>query len=156
MTDASFIRVMTSEDCAEVAEIEAASFSDPWTREGFEVALGRTDIIAFVYAPSRRVLAYFILQLDGPDIHVMNLAVHPDHRRRGVGLECLKFAERFARRRGSLRIDLEVQESNLGAQLLYRKGGFRATRILRNYYPMTHEDGYRMVKTLSAPVRAGR
>ncbi len=142
---------MVSEDCVAVAEIEATSFSDPWTQEGFEVALGRSDIIAYVYAPGRKVLAYFILQLEGPEVHIMNLAVDHDHRRKGIALECLRYAERFARRRASLRIDLEVQESNLAAQLLYRKAGYRATRILRNYYPTTHEDGYRMVRALVEP-----
>ncbi len=148
------IREMVSEDCAAVAEIEAASFSDPWTREGFEVALGRSDIVAYVYTQAKKLLAYVILQLDGPEVHIMNLAVHPDARRRGIAVECLRFAERFARRRGSVRIDLEVQESNLPAQLLYRKAGYRATRILRNYYPTTHEDGYRMVRALRDPVRS--
>jgi len=156
MGEAMPIREMLSADCESVAEIEAASFSDPWTREGFEVALGRSDIIAYVYSPGKRVLAYFILQLDGPEVHIMNLAVHPDFRRRGIAVECLRFAERIARRRGSIRIDLEVQESNLPAQLLYRKAGYRATRILRNYYPTTHEDGYRMVRTLVEPARVGR
>jgi [ribosomal protein S18]-alanine N-acetyltransferase len=153
MAEATAIREMVNEDCASVAEIEAASFSDPWTREGFEVALGRSDIAAFVYAPGKKVLAYVILQLDGPEVHIMNLAVHPDFRRRGMAMECLRYAERFSRKRGSLRIDLEVQESNLPAQLLYRKAGYRATRILRNYYPTTHEDGYRMVRALLEPVK---
>ncbi len=155
MADTTAIREMTSEDCAAVAEIEAASFSDPWTKEGFEVALGRSDIAAYVYSPGKKVLAYVILQLDGPEVHIMNIAVHPDYRRRGIASECLRFIERMARRRGSLRIDLEVQESNLAAQLLYRKSGYRATRILRDYYPSTHEDGYRMVRALVEPARAG-
>ncbi len=150
------IREMVSADCEAVAEIEAASFSDPWTREGFEVALGRSDIVAYVYTHGKKILAYFILQLDGPEVHIMNLAVHPTYRRRGIAVECLRYAERVARRRGSVRLDLEVQESNLPAQLLYRKAGYRATRILRNYYPSTHEDGYRMVRALVEPVRAGR
>ena len=156
MPEAMPIREMTSADCAAVAEIEAASFSDPWTREGFEVALGRSDILAYVYSPGKRILGYIILHLEGPEVHVMNLAVVQDCRRRGIAMECLRFAEKLSRKRGSLRIDLEVQESNLPAQLLYRKAGYRATRILRNYYLSTHEDGYRMVKTLVEPARALR
>ena len=156
MGDAMPIREMVSEDCAAVAEIEAASFSDPWTREGFEVVLGRSDIVAFVCCEGEKIIAYLILQLDAPDAHVMNLAVHPDFRRRGIALDCLRFAERFARRRGIVRMELEVQESNLPAQLLYRHAGYRATRILRKYYPTTHEDGYRMVRALREPVRSSR
>ena len=156
MGETTAIREMSIEDCGAVAEIEAASFSDPWTKEGFEVAMGRSDIAAFVYCPGKKILSYIILQLDGPEVHIMNIAVHPDYRRHGVALECLRFSERFARRRGSLRIDLEVQESNLPAQLLYRKAGYRATRILRNYYPTTHEDGYRMVRALLEPARTSK
>ena len=154
MADGISIREMVSSDCEAVAAIEAASFSDPWSREGFEVALGRDDIIAYVCVSADRILAYFFLQLEGPEVRIMNLAVHPDHRRRGIATECLLHADGLARRRGSLRIELEVQESNLPAQLLYRKAGYRATRILRNYYPTTHEDGYRMVRPIVEPARA--
>ena len=48
-------------------------------------------------------------------------------------------------------IYLEVEEGNLPAQLLYRKMGFRAVKILRNYYPLVHEDGYKMVRQIPFP-----
>ncbi len=145
---------MHQADCKSVTEIEAASFRDPWTQEDFEVALKRNDILAYVYTSPQQVLAYMIFQVDGSSLHIMNLAVHPKQRRQGIALECLRFAERLARREGSRRIDLEVQESNLAAQLLYRKAGYRATRILHNYYPDTEEDGYHMVRILVEPASA--
>ena len=47
-------------------------------------------------------------------------------------------------------ISLEVEESNLPAQLLYRKMGYRATKVLRNFYRALGEDGYKMVRKVSA------
>ena len=84
----------------------------------------------------------------------MNLAVHPGARRRGIASECLQFAERLARKRGSLRIVLEVRETNLAAQLLYRKAGYRVTLILRNYYSAAREDAYHMERALEEPAGA--
>jgi ribosomal-protein-alanine N-acetyltransferase len=153
MGDTILIRKMSPVDLPAVVEIEEACFASPWSREGFLAALERPDIAAYVYCPGRRLLAYFLLEFDGSEARVMNLAVHPDHRRHGIATECLRYAERAARRRNVLRIVLEVEESNLAAQLLYRKSGYRATRILRNYYPETSEDGYRMVRALSEPAR---
>lgn len=147
----SAIREMVLSDCAEVAKIESSSFSDPWPLESFAAILGQTDTVAFVYAPEDQVLAYLILKLGAPEAHILNIAVHPGHRRRGIGLECLRHVERCLRRKGVNQVVLEVQESNLGAQLLYRKAGYRATRILRNHYPAIQEDGYRMVRVLEEP-----
>lgn len=148
------IRQMIRKDLPQVLAIEEASFRSPWSREGFLAALGRTDILTYVYAPQEGVLGYIMIELVGPEAHIINLAVHPDHRRHAVATECLRYADHVARRRGAGRIVLEVEESNLPAQLLYRKAGYRATRILRNYYPDTQEDGYRMVRALRGLARS--
>jgi len=135
-------------DLPGVLEIEQASFSNPWSREAFLASLDRGDVAAYVYAPGRRVLAYLVMNFDGMEAHIMNLAVHPEYRRRGMAQECLRFAERIARRREVSRIALEVEESNLAAQLCYKKAGYRGVRVLRNFYAETDEDGYRMVRRL--------
>lgn len=154
MSEQFTIRAMTARDLPEVVAIEEASFSGPWSAQGFAAAIERSNVAAYVYVENRRVLGYFMLNFNGPEAHIMNLAVHTDHRRRSIASRCLEFANRVARRRDALRITLEVEESNLPAQLLYRKAGYRATRILRNYYSATNEDGYRMVRALAEPARA--
>lgn len=55
---------------------------------------------------------------------------------------------------GEGEIYLEVEESNLAAQLLYRKLGYRAVEILRNFYASLHEDGYKMVRKVTLPAAA--
>ena len=154
MGDTILIRKMDPPDLPAVLAIEEACFQSPWGRDGFLAALERSDIAAYVYCPAGRVLAYFLVEFEGSEARLINLAVHRDQRRRGTATECLRHAERLARRRKAQRISLEVEESNLPAQLLYRKAGYRATRILRNFYPDTNEDGYRMVRALSEPARA--
>ena len=148
------IRQMVPGDLPGVLEIEEASFTGPWTAAGFLVVMERKNVASYVYTRGKKVLAYFFFNFYESDTHIMNLAVRPGYRRQGIALECLRFAERLARHRRALRITLEVEESNLPAQLLYRKAGYRATRILRNYYSASNEDGYRMVRLLSETAAA--
>jgi len=143
-------------DLPAVMEIEQASFSNPWTRRGFLAALDQANVAAYVCALGRQVIAYFVLSFEGREAHIMNLAVHPDYRRHGIATDCLHFIDRVAQRWDSAQITLEVEESNLAAQLCYKKAGYRGTRVLRNYYPDTQEDGYRMVRKLPDPARATR
>ncbi len=150
------LRSMTAADLGGVLAIEQASFPQPWSRSDFESAVRRKETVAKVCTSNGKVLGYFVLEMKIGEAHLTNLAVHPDHRRRGVASHCLEGAVDAARDRGAARVSLEVEESNLPAHLLYRKTGFRAIAVLRNHYPEKGEDGYRMERKLGAPAPAGR
>ena len=172
-------RIMLQSDLPAVLAVEKRSFRQPWDREQFLGAVGgKSGARAFVLESSGRPIAYYVLEFEGRNIHLLNLAVHPQHRRRGHGSRILAEIERrcleaiesgaAAARRGTLpdpgrdedeastplaEIYLEVQETNLPAQLLYKKMGYRATKVLRNHYRALGEDGYRMVrKVYAAPL----
>jgi ribosomal-protein-alanine N-acetyltransferase len=66
--------------------------------------------------------------------HILNVAVHPDFRRRGVGAALIGEAVAEARSRDAQLMLLEVRRSNLEARRLYRKFGFEERRLRRNYY----------------------
>lgn len=66
--------------------------------------------------------------------HLVSVAVHPDHRGRGIGRELMMFAEGRARAWDRARIRLEVRKANTAARRLYEKLDYRASRVLRNYY----------------------
>lgn len=66
--------------------------------------------------------------------HLVSVAVHPDHRRRGIGREMMAFAEGRARAWDRSRIRLEVRKANAVARRLYEKLDYRANRVLRDYY----------------------
>jgi ribosomal-protein-alanine N-acetyltransferase len=119
---------------------------------------------------ARRLVGYLVLELQERNAHLLNLAVHPDDRRQGHASRILSEVDRLclealeapedegaageageAGEAGLLgEISLEVEESNLPAQLLYKKMGYRATRVLRNHYPALEEDAYKMVRKLYA------
>jgi ribosomal protein S18 acetylase RimI-like enzyme len=66
-----------------------------------------------------------------PLLNIHDLAVLPEHRRKGVGRALLQAAERYARRQGCCRVTLEVLESNSGARDLYRRFGFDDSTVSR-------------------------
>jgi len=75
-------------------------------------------------------------------LHVLNFAVHPQHRRSGVGAAMItKLRSKLSPERRR-RLLLEVRETNLAAQLFSRQMKFRAISVLRDFYDDTPEDAY--------------
>jgi [ribosomal protein S18]-alanine N-acetyltransferase len=85
-----------------------------------------------------------IYELHKTRLHLLNLAVSKDYRRRGVGAQMLaKLTAKLSTQRRT-RILLEVRETNLPAQVFFRTQGFRAVSVLRDFYDDTTEDAYLM------------
>jgi ribosomal-protein-alanine N-acetyltransferase len=75
---------------------------------------------------------------------VLNFAVHPAARRTGIGgLMVDKLVYKLTSHRRQ-KITLAVRERNLAAQMFFRAHGFKATKMLRNYYEDSGEDAYQM------------
>jgi ribosomal-protein-alanine N-acetyltransferase len=91
-----------------------------------------------------QVVGFMIYELNRNVLHVLNFAVRSDFRRRGLGTQMLdKLVGKLSQQRRT-RIDLEVRESNLAAQLFFRRSGFRAITVLRDFYEDTTESAYVM------------
>jgi ribosomal-protein-alanine N-acetyltransferase len=91
-----------------------------------------------------RVVGFMVYELHKTRIHVLNFAVAPGYRRRGVGSQMLaKLTGKLSSQRRT-RIVLEVRETNLSAQLFFRENGFRAVSVLKEYYADSPEDAYMM------------
>jgi ribosomal-protein-alanine N-acetyltransferase len=85
-----------------------------------------------------------IYELHKSQLHVLNFAVRPDVRRRGVGTQMInKLIGKLSQQRRN-RVVLEIRETNLAAQLFFRQASFRAVSVLRDYYDDTTEDAYVM------------
>ncbi len=129
---------------AGVAELERLCFSSPWSEQALELYL--TDGVAFVAVDAGgQVLGYGGMLPSGDEGEILNLAVHPDARRQGLGGALLDALLAEAKRRGLSLIALEVRVSNLGAIALYRSRGFAVAGVRRRFYTAPAEDAYTMV-----------
>ena len=140
------VRALHHVDLQEVLRIEQECFPSAWTSTEFQRFLAMDGVRAFVVAYRRLTCGFCVIELESQRLRVLNLAVDPVFRRRGVALFLLGKIEALAKAQGRSRIELEVRETNLAAQLLYRKAGYRAVEILREHYG--NEDGYLMRREL--------
>jgi [ribosomal protein S18]-alanine N-acetyltransferase len=83
------------------------------------------------------------------ELHLLELASHPEHRRRGFARHLLCALLAYAREQHKRLILLEVRHSNLGAVALYESLGFETTGVRRGYYSDTGEDALEMRITLN-------
>ncbi len=138
------LRWMIRRDLLEVLAIEEESFEFPWTEEEFYRCLRQRNCVGMVAEFEDRVVGYMIYELCKSRIHVLNFAVAPEYRRRGIGVQMIQKLIGKLSTQGRTRIVLEVRETNLPAQLFFRACHFRAVEVLRNYYVDTPEDAYLM------------
>ncbi len=131
------VEKMTNDDIQRVMEIEHASFSAPWSRQMFLSELSEAPFSSSYVVRenrSRRIVGYITFRVVFDDLSVMNLAVDPAYRKRGIGGELIRFAMRIGHTGGVRRATLEVRATNLAAQNLYKKFGFREVGCRPNYY----------------------
>jgi [ribosomal protein S18]-alanine N-acetyltransferase len=135
------IRTLGSGDLDSVEEIERASYPTPWSRSMFAAELQKPSSLAIgAYHDSGELVGYAIVSRYVDAWHVMNIAVVPEFRRRGIArslLERLFEITATDPRRG---YTLEVRVSNAEAIRLYERLGFEARGIRRGYYTDNRED----------------
>jgi ribosomal-protein-alanine N-acetyltransferase len=135
-------RVTDAVDLDEVAALEAATFTNPWTREMLDRELRQSDV-ARVYVlrvPGCRVAAFCACWLVHDELHINTIAVDARMRRRGLATALMTHLLAEAAAAGAHRTFLEVRRSNLPAQRLYERLGFTVAAVRRNYYSQPEED----------------
>jgi len=145
------------EDLSRIMEIEHASFDEPWTDELYFRVLCRRNVSCMVlrisaFFHAKQIVGYIVFRTGLKKLEIWNLAVHPDHRRRGYGTLLILYLKRRAERGVRKPIELEISERNLLGQLFFRSNGFQATSVLRGHYSEEH-DAYKMIWTPSSSVR---
>jgi ribosomal-protein-alanine N-acetyltransferase len=148
------IRRLALSDLSEIDRIERQSYPTPWSRSMFAGELAKSSSItlgAFEPEASDRLVGYLVVSRYVDAWHIMNVAVDPAHRRRGIAtklLDALFAMTADDSRRG---YTLEVRVSNTTAIALYERLGFQATGVRRGYYTDNREDALVMWKD---PLRA--
>lgn len=121
-------------DIAQIAEIEKQCFSDPWSEQAFESSMNTPFFYGLLFEEGGQVCAYACEMVIFEDAEILNIAVAPSFRRRGLGKELMLALENYAKNKGAERLLLEVREGNLAARGLYEKQGFLAFGVRKNYY----------------------
>jgi ribosomal-protein-alanine N-acetyltransferase len=149
------IRRMKPDDLEEVMVIERVAFPHPWSTELFRRELEHdwSTILVSVEPLSplderERITGFLIYWLVHDEVHILNVAVAPEHRRKGIARALLQEAEKRAHAANAALMTLEVRRSNHGALDLYRQFDYRAVGVRPNYYVDEGEDAIVMVKEL--------
>jgi len=149
------IAPMKAADLDDIMDIERVSFRAPWSRQVFVEELDRdwahVDVLK-ERVPSPIVLAFVNYWLVRDEVHVLNVATHPEARRVGHAARLLEHVIAFAGRHKCKYVTLEVRRSNAGAIRLYKKYGFRPVGVRPNYYVEDNEDAIVMLLDLLPPL----
>ena len=131
---------MQQQHVAQVAELERICLSDPWSEKSVAEELGNPLSIWLVCVEEDRVLGYVGSQTVLGETDMMNIAVSPESRRRGIGEALIAALVEKLKARQSHCLSLEVRASNAPAVALYEKLGFLQVGRRRGYYHNSKED----------------
>ena len=151
------IRRMRPDDLEEVMVIEREAFRHPWSLELFRrelehdwstILVGVEPLTSAPGKGSERIVAFLIYWLVHDEVHILNVAVAPEHRRKGIARILMTECEKRAHQANAALMTLEVRRSNQAALDLYREFDYRAVGVRPNYYVDEGEDAIVMVKEL--------
>lgn len=146
---------MSEHDLLEVVEIEETTGLSQWGWEAYRAELARTEAVMLVVRrevpdeSGRSVVAYIASRVSADELHINNIGVREESRRRGLGAALLGAALDEGAARGARLAVLEVRAGNEAAQALYGRFGFEVVGRRRDYYRAPIEDALVMTKALS-------
>ena len=153
------ITAMTEHDLLEVVEIEESSGLSRWGWAAYYAELQGSNkhlmLVARVTEAEKRrghprVAGYIVGRMGAEELHINNVAVREDYRRKGIGRALLGLILEKGRRSGVPVAFLELRAGNAPAQALYEECGFRVTAQRRSYYSDPVEDALVMIVQLEA------
>lgn len=141
-SEAIGVRAARASDLGDVTRIERESFADPWGNADFRSVLQSPQSIFLVAVDSvsEAVVGYAVALTVLDESEILNIAVNPSMRGRGLGGRLLDAAIAEVVARGAVAAFLEVRESNAAARALYRSRGFEELSRRRGYYRTPVED----------------
>ena len=132
---------MNEAHVAPIAQLEKLCFSDPWSENSIAYELTSRLSYWLVAVENGQVLGYIGSQSVLGESDMMNVAVHPDFRRKGIAEALVNALVEALKEQGSHCLTLEVRASNDPARALYEKLGFTHIGTRKNYYRNPKEDG---------------
>ncbi len=142
------MRPMTAADVPVVAALERMCFPNPWSENAFLAEVEREESLPLVVVDGNVVVAYGVAWTVVDELHIVNVAVAPRHRRQGIATSLTKEMIARGRAEGARMATLEVRSRNAGAIRLYHSLGFTAVAIRRGYYRDPPDDALVMARDL--------
>lgn len=139
---------MAREHLSAVAELERLCFSEPWSENALELLLTEAAT-GYVVLLEERVIAYGGMMTVPGEGQITNIAVHPEHRRKGCGRAVVDALLSEARAHGAEQVSLEVRESNRAAAALYERAGFFVAGRRKRFYRNPTEDAFVMLMRMT-------
>lgn len=137
-TGAPAVRRLAYGDLPAVLSIERRSFPTPWSLAMFVLELSKPSGVCLAASEGDELLGYLVCSRYDRVWHLMNVAVRPERRRRGVARTLISRLLEEAGR--ELPFTLEVRVSNRGAIVMYEALGFRSAGVRPRYYQDNGED----------------
>jgi [ribosomal protein S18]-alanine N-acetyltransferase len=134
------IRGMRPRDVPQIVDIEEQTSATPWPRHMLLAELGRPGTLDIAAVEGADVVGYVLASRYADVWHILNVAVRPDRRRRGIGAAMLRHLFHETARTPHLGHTLEVRVSNAGAIALYEGLGFVSHGVRTGYYSDNGED----------------
>lgn len=134
------IRAAEPDDAVRLEPLERRCFTDPWSEAGLHEMLSSPHVIARVAEHQSTIAGYAFARWVMTTGEIMNLAVAPEQRRRGLARQLLEGVLEGLLARGVEEVFLEVRVSNQAAQALYLNRGFQVAGMRRAYYRNPTED----------------
>jgi len=145
-----FVERARTADLEDLLALEERAYSHPWTRRNFEGELASPHAVVLVLrAGGGGLRGYCAFRVVAGEMHLMNLTVDPEVRRRGLGRFLLDLALDLAGRRGAEASFLEVRAGNREAAGLYRTAGFAEVGRRKDYYNRPREDALLLRRPLA-------
>lgn len=140
------LRRMTLSDVPAVHRLEEVIFSTPWTEKDFVYEMTENKVARYlVIEEAGEIVAFAGAHIILDQAHVTNIAVRQDCRGRGLGRMITRSLMQYASNLGAEYLTLEVRQSNVKAQNLYKSLGFVKVNVRKRYYEDTGEDAWLMV-----------
>lgn len=146
--DKLIIRNMEEDDLHTVWAIEQISFSTPFSKEYFLNELYKKHALLKVAIFEGNIIGYICADYENHEAQILNLAVHPDFRRRGTATILMTQAMKELKRKGCVFLYLVVRASTTGVQKFYERFGFKVESVRKKYYSNPDEDALQMMRRL--------
>ncbi len=131
------LEALVQEDCTVLEDMHAGAFRHAWSEEDFAGMLSQGNIFGFIARPvgkPKQAAGFVLARLVAGEAEILTIAVSSAFQRRGIGRQLMEGVLRYLHHERAESLFLEVDESNVAAQALYRRLGFTQVGHRPAYY----------------------